>query len=254
MTTGNEKDDIVASIKNYLRQEQLLFGNTMFPEPMKKTKKQETPAVAAELVLSKEQWNSSASLAELNEQICTCTKCVLGSTRTKFVFGVGDPNADLLVIGEAPGADEDAQGEPFVGRAGQLLNKILESVEFKREEVYIANILKCRPPGNRDPAPEEKALCTPYLDRQIELLDPEVVIALGTHAAQHLLRTELSIGRLRGKIHAFGRRKLIATYHPAYLLRSPGAKKDCWQDIQLAMRELGLAPPPRPTPPPDPAR
>jgi DNA polymerase len=146
-----------------------------------------------------------------------------------------------MFIGEAPGQQEDEQGLPFVGPAGKLLTDIIEKgMRLKRSEVYIANVLKCRPPGNREPAPEEKALCTPYLDRQIELVDPEVLITLGVHAARHVLASTLSMGRLRGRVHVLGRRKVIATYHPAYLLRHPEMKKPCWEDVQLAMRELGL--------------
>jgi DNA polymerase len=193
-----------------------------------------------------------ATLGELRTVVTACQACGLEKTRTQTVFADGREGARVLFVGEAPGEQEDLRGVPFVGPAGELLTDIIQKgMGLPRTQVYIANILKCRPPGNRDPAPGEKALCTPFLDRQIELLDPELVIALGTHAAQHLLKSELSIGRLRGKVHAFGKRKLVATYHPAYLLRTPGAKKDCWQDIQLAMRELGLAPPPKPATPGD---
>jgi DNA polymerase len=151
-----------------------------------------------------------------------------------------------MFVGEAPGADEDAQGVPFVGRAGRLLTDIItKGMGIERREVVIANVLKCRPPENRDPTPEEKRTCTPWLDRQIELCDPKVLIPLGRHAAMHLLGVEESMGRMRGRVHEVRGRKLVATYHPAYLLRSPGQKKECWSDIQLAMRELGLAPPAR---------
>jgi DNA polymerase len=151
-----------------------------------------------------------------------------------------------MFVGEAPGQTEDERGVPFVGAAGQLLTDIVQKgMGLSRSEVYIANVLKCRPPGNRAPEPEEKELCTPFLDRQIELVDPEVIVTLGVHAAQHLLRSPLSIGRLRGRVHAWNGRKVVPTYHPAYLLRTPSAKKECWQDIQLAMRELGIAPPAR---------
>lgn len=199
--------------------------------------------------------SACAGLGELRALVQACQACGLERTRTQTVFADGREGARIMFVGEAPGEQEDLSGVPFVGAAGQLLTDIIQKgMGLARGEVYIANILKCRPPGNRDPSPDEKALCTPYLDRQLELVDPELVIALGTHAAQHLLRSELSIGRLRGKVHTFGRRKLVATYHPAYLLRTPTAKKDCWQDIQLAMRELGLAPPSRPAPPGEPAR
>jgi len=184
------------------------------------------------------------SLGELRALVASCVACGLSKTRTQTVFSDGREHARVMFIGEAPGESEDLQGVPFVGAAGQLLTDIIEKgMGLARSEVYIANVLKCRPPGNRDPEPEEKALCTPYLDRQIELLAPELIIALGLHAARHLLRTPLSMGRLRGRVHIWKGRKVVATYHPAYLLRTPSAKKDCWQDIQLAMRELGLAPP-----------
>jgi DNA polymerase len=185
-----------------------------------------------------------ASLGELRALVASCVACGLAKTRTQTVFSDGREHARVMFVGEAPGESEDRQGVPFVGAAGQLLTDIIQKgMGLARGEVYIANVLKCRPPGNRDPELEEKVLCTPFLDRQIELVNPEVVVALGLHAARHLLRTPLSMGRLRGKVHAWKGRKVVATYHPAYLLRTPSAKRDCWQDIQLAMRELGLAPP-----------
>ncbi|NOT32390.1 MAG: uracil-DNA glycosylase, partial [Planctomycetes bacterium] len=181
--------------------------------------------------------------------VAGCTACGLARTRTQTVFSDGREHARVMFIGEAPGQSEDEQGVPFVGAAGQLLTDIIQKgMGLARGEVYIANVLKCRPPGNRDPELEETALCTPFLDRQIELLNPEVIVTLGLHAARHLLRSPLSMGRLRGRVHAWKGRRVVATYHPAYLLRTPSAKKDCWQDIQLAMRELGLTPPVRGAP------
>jgi len=176
---------------------------------------------------------------ELRAAVSQCTGCALHSSRQQTVFGVGDTNAQLLVIGEAPGADEDRIGEPFVGRAGQLLNAMLRAIGLARESVYIANILKCRPPGNRDPKPEEATTCTPYLARQIGLLQPRAVLALGRISAQWLLRSELPVGRLRGEIHSLNPWDvpLIVSYHPAYLLRSPAAKAKAWQDL-LLVREL----------------
>ena len=175
----------------------------------------------------------------LEAEVSKCTRCELHRGRTQTVFGVGRRDARLLVIGEAPGAEEDRQGEPFVGRAGILLNAMLRSIGLARSDVYIANILKCRPPGNRDPKPEETAECTPYLERQIELIAPRVALAVGRVAAQHLLQSEEPIGRLRGKVLSFGPRRipLVVTYHPAYLLRSPGAKSKSWQDLCL-LRQL----------------
>jgi DNA polymerase len=181
------------------------------------------------------------NLAVLQQEVAPCTRCdELARTRTQTVFGVGDPNARLCFLGEAPGADEDRQGEPFVGRAGQLLNKIIEACRMKREDVYICNILKCRPPGNRNPLPAEAANCRGFLDRQLELVAPEFICCLGSVAAQNLLGTQQSIGKLRGQIHAYRGAKVVCTYHPAYLLRNPSAKKDTWEDMKLLMREMGV--------------
>ena len=170
-----------------------------------------------------------------------CTRCGLHQGRTQTVFGVGRRDADLLVIGEAPGAEEDRQGEPFVGRAGQLLNAMLKAIGFAREEVYIANILKCRPPNNRDPRPSEQSTCTPYLDRQIELIEPKAILALGRIAAQWLLQSDVPIGRLRGQVRQYGTAgiPLVVTYHPAYLLRSPLAKAKSWQDLCMVRDIVG---------------
>ncbi|MCI0372076.1 MAG: uracil-DNA glycosylase, partial [candidate division NC10 bacterium] len=180
-------------------------------------------------------------LEELRALVAGCTACALCQSRTQTVFADGSPRARVLFVGEAPGLHEDQQGLPFVGPAGKLLTDIVQKgMRLPRSEVYIANVLKCRPPENREPAPEETELCTPYLDRQIELVDPEIVIALGLHAAHHVLRTTAPLGRLRGRVHVSNGRKVVATYHPAYLLRNPNMKKACWEDIQLAMRELGL--------------
>jgi DNA polymerase len=176
----------------------------------------------------------------LEAAVSQCTLCELHTGRTHTVFGVGNRRADWLVIGEAPGKDEDLQGEPFVGRAGQLLNAMLLAVGLKREQVYIANILKCRPPNNRDPRPEEVLCCEPYLARQIALIRPRIILAVGRIAAQNLLKTETPIGKLRGTVHHYADTgiPLVATYHPAYLLRSPLDKRKAWQDLQLAMATL----------------
>ena len=168
-----------------------------------------------------------------------CTACELCQTRKQTVFADGDGSAGVMFVGEAPGADEDDQGVPFVGRAGQHLTDIVvKGMKLDRQDVYIANVLKCRPPGNRDPRPGEKELCTPWLERQIELVAPRVIVTLGRHASMHLLKTEASMGRMRGRVHSVGGRQVVPTYHPAFLLRSPHMKKDCWQDIQQAMRLL----------------
>ncbi len=176
----------------------------------------------------------------LRAEVSACRRCELCRTRTQTVFGVGDTQAELMVIGEAPGAEEDRQGEPFVGRAGQLLNSMLRAIGNPRERVYIANILKCRPPGNRDPNPAEVAQCRPYLQRQVEMLQPMLILAVGRIAAQNLLETDTPIGRLRGQVHRFGSlaTPLIVTYHPAYLLRSPGEKRKAWVDLKFARSEL----------------
>ncbi|MBU2506822.1 MAG: uracil-DNA glycosylase [Bacteroidetes bacterium] len=173
-----------------------------------------------------------SSVEELDANINTCKKCALGSTRLKFVFGVGNPNADLMLIGEAPGADEDKQGIPFVGRAGKLLNDILKAIEFERDDIYIANILKCRPPNNRDPLPSERETCSPYLYKQIELIKPKIILCLGRISANVLLNNKESLTRMRGEVYDFAASKLMVTYHPAALLRNPNWKRGCWEDVQ----------------------
>jgi uracil-DNA glycosylase family 4 len=171
----------------------------------------------------------------LKSQVKACTICGLRAGCTQTVFGVGDESAKWMVVGEAPGADEDRQGEPFVGRAGQLLNSMIAAMGMKREQIYIANIMKCRPPNNRDPKPEEAELCRPHLERQIALVKPQLILAVGRIAAQNLLRTDVTIGRLRGTVHKLGDTPVVVTYHPAYLLRSPGEKRKAWDDLKLAM-------------------
>jgi len=181
------------------------------------------------------------ALAALRDSVATCSRCrELATTRTQTVFGVGNPMARLVFLGEAPGADEDRQGEPFVGRAGQLLTKIIEACTLKREDVYILNILKCRPPGNRNPSPEEAANCREYLQQQLEIIRPEFICCLGSVAAQNLLDTTTSIGQLRGAIHHWNGIKVVATYHPAYLLRNPSAKRATWDDMRMIMQEMGI--------------
>ena len=177
----------------------------------------------------------------LREQVKNCRQCGLRAGCSQTVFGVGNEQADLLVIGEAPGADEDRQGEPFVGRAGQLLNAMLLAMGFKREAVFIANIVKCRPPNNRDPSAEEALACQDYLLRQIALIQPTLILSVGRISAQNLLKTDIAVGKLRGRVHSFGEAQipLVVTYHPAYLLRSPEQKSKAWQDLQLALSVLG---------------
>lgn len=174
----------------------------------------------------------------LRERVAGCTRCALHTARTRTVFGTGNQSADWLVIGEAPGAEEDRQGEPFVGRAGQLLTEMLRAAGFERDAVYITNILKCRPPNNRDPQPDEVASCHDYLERQIDLIEPRLILAVGRIAAHNLLQTDTPVGRLRGRVHHYGtaRIPLVVTYHPAYLLRSPLEKRKSWDDLQLALQ------------------
>ena len=226
--------EIVASVREYMEEQlRLGFSETELREPEKKLP------------------YADFDLPKLTADAQSCTKCSLHETRNSVVFGVGNTSADLMFIGEAPGADEDEQGEPFVGRAGQLLTQIIEAgMKLKRSDVYIANILKCRPPGNRNPAPDEVETCSPYLIRQIELIQPKVIVALGSFAAQMLLGTKTGITRLRGEFHDCNvaglnfppHRKppvVMPTFHPAYLLRNPNAKRDVWEDIQQVMAFLG---------------
>jgi uracil-DNA glycosylase len=183
--------------------------------------------------------NATDALAAVRGDIGDCTRCKLHTLgRTQIVFGVGNPNADLMFVGEAPGADEDVQGIPFVGRAGQLLTKIIEAIEFRRDDVYIANVIKCRPPGNRNPDPDEVETCEPFLFQQIDLIKPKVIVALGKFAAQALLRTEDPISRLRGRVFDYRGAKLIPTFHPAYLLRNPASKREVWEDMKLVKKLL----------------
>ena len=180
-------------------------------------------------------------LKVIREDLGDCTRCVLHKQgRKQIVFGVGNPRAELMFVGEGPGADEDEQGEPFVGRAGQLLNKMIAAMGLRREDVYIANVVKCRPPGNRTPEKEECDTCAPFLMRQIDVIGPKVIVALGAVAAKNLLGLNDSMGALRGRIYDFRGSKLVVTYHPAFLLRDPRQKGEAWKDLQMAMRELGL--------------
>ncbi len=187
-----------------------------------------------------------AALTALCGEVAACSRCTeLASTRTQTVFGVGDPMARLVFLGEAPGADEDRQGEPFVGRAGKLLTKIIEACTLRREDVYILNILKCRPPGNRNPLPDEVTHCGHHLQRQLSIIRPDFICCLGAVAAQNLLDTTTPIGKLRGTFHPYGNSRVVATYHPAYLLRNPSAKRATWDDMKMLMREMGIEIPDR---------
>jgi uracil-DNA glycosylase len=188
----------------------------------------------------------AAALASIRADIGDCTRCALHKGRSKIVFADGSPTARLMFVGEGPGADEDAQGLPFVGRAGQLLNNMITAMGLKREETYIANVVKCRPPNNRTPEPVEANTCSPFLFRQIDVVRPEVLVALGATAATYLLGQRQPLAALRGRVHSFRGSKLIVTYHPAFLLRDPRQKKEAWADLQIAMRELGLKAPGKP--------
>jgi uracil-DNA glycosylase len=192
----------------------------------------------------KEARKAMMTMEEVRDWVDWCTKCRLNEGRTTIVFGEGNEKARLVFVGEGPGADEDKQGRPFVGRAGQMLNRIIENVlGLKREDVYIANIVKCRPPGNRTPLPDECATCIPYLYKQLEIINPEIVVALGSIAAHNLLTTEETIGRLRGRFHPYGSAQLMPTYHPAYLLRNPAEKRKVLEDMTKVREALGLEPP-----------
>ncbi len=182
--------------------------------------------------------DQSLTLENIRKTLGNCQRCSLHQERTNLVFGEGNPNAKLVFVGEAPGADEDRQGRPFVGRAGQLLTRIINAMNLTREEIYICNILKCRPPGNRNPRPEEIKACEPFLIDQIRAIAPEIICGLGTFAVRTLLNTDASISSLRGRFHSYRGIKFMPTYHPAYLLRNPGAKKQVWEDVQMIMKEL----------------
>jgi len=211
-----------------------LMGITVWLERNQQQRAQLLPA-AARVNAAVE---TTSDWLTLQNQVTACTRCDLHKGRTQTVFGTGDPAADWLLIGEAPGAEEDRQGKPFVGRAGKLLNAMLEAIGLDREHVYIANILKCRPPNNRDPRPAEVIECEPYMKQQIAMIRPKIILALGRIAAQNLLRIEVPIGRMRGQRYEYADTKIpvVVTYHPAYLLRSPREKRKSWQDLQLAMK------------------
>ncbi len=215
---------VVQDLRTYLEAQQALgleYADVKWPE---------SPAPARPL-----------TLAEVREELGECTQCKLHRHRTQIVFGVGNPKASLVFVGEAPGADEDAQGEPFVGRAGQLLTKIIQAMGMQREEVYICNIIKCRPPNNRTPESEEILACQPFLVMQLQAIRPRFICALGGPAAQTLLRTKEPISRLRGKFYDFHGIPLLPTYHPAFLLRNPYEKKTVWEDMKLLLREMQRA-------------
>lgn len=203
-------------------------------------------AASATALLNEKEMTPEQALRAIREDIGDCTRCVLHKQgRKQIVFGVGNPRADIMFVGEAPGADEDTHGEPFVGRAGQLLNNMISAMGIRREDVYIANIIKCRPPGNRTPERDECDTCSPFLMRQIEVVKPKILVALGAVAAKTLLGVNDAMINLRGRIYDFKNTKLAVTYHPAYLLRDPRQKKETWKDLQMVMKYLGMPLPTR---------
>jgi DNA polymerase len=203
--------------------------------PTPATRSDDPPAEAPVLSIARSR---DEALAAVRADIGDCTRCKLHTGRTNIVFGVGNPDSPLMFVGEGPGADEDEQGVPFVGRAGQLLTQIIKAMGYERDAVYIANVVKCRPPGNRNPEPDEIEQCEPFLQRQIEIIQPKVVVALGKFAAQTLLRTTDPISKLRGRFHRMGRTRVMPTFHPSYLLRTPSAKREVWEDMKQVMAVL----------------
>lgn len=236
-----KRNDIISMAKSYLRQQMALFGDELWLSP---------ESGALESGESGAQGQGSENLPAavhstqgeypdltvFHDAIKDCTRCRLGATRTKFVFGTGNPRAKLALVGEAPGRDEDLQGEPFVGRAGQLLTKIIRAIDLERADVYICNILKCRPPNNRDPLEDEVEQCEPYLVKQLELIRPGLIVALGRIAAQNLLKTKADVKQLRGQALHYKGIRLVVTYHPAAILRNPNLKRPVWDDFQVVQK------------------
>lgn len=221
---------LVRSVKSQLLIADHLYVNIDWKKPVPMQKENDTGIA-----------KPGKTIDDLCREAAGCKRCSLSGTRKNVVFGDGDTEAGIVFVGEAPGADEDEQGLPFVGRAGQLLTNIIKAMGLERKDVYICNILKCRPPGNRNPLPEEIRLCEPYLKQQLQLISPRIICALGSFAAKTLLKTETPITALRGRFHLYEGIKLMPTYHPAYLLRNPSAKKQVWEDVQLIMKELNIS-------------
>jgi DNA polymerase len=230
---NSKKKQIIEALKD----QQEIFGDDLF---MTRSKKNKTAYKSKKVKVNeqdlfpaeKEAWESASTLDELEAKINNCTNCALHKGRNKFVFGSGSPNADVMVVGEGPGAEEDKQGLPFVGRAGKLLTDILKAINFERDDVFIGNIVKCRPPDNRTPLPDEMETCLPYLKKQIELIQPKLILCLGLTAAKGLLNKRDSLTSMRGKVFEFEDAKVMITYHPAALLRNPNWKRPCWEDLQ----------------------
>ena len=231
-------DEFKKQITEALKDQKEIFGDELFFQKAAKklditiTKVDLDKEEEISLFDDREEWEKAESLEELDRLINRCTKCPLHKSRKNFVFGVGNPKADIMVIGEGPGVEEDLQGEPFVGRAGKLLNEILRAINFKREEVYIANVIKSHPPGNRTPTAEEMEACVPYLKKQIDLIKPKLILCLGLTAAQGLLKKRDSLTKMRGQLFEYRGTKVMVTYHPAALLRNPHWKRPCWEDVQ----------------------
>jgi uracil-DNA glycosylase family 4 len=233
--------DLVLELKEHIGSSEELKGgsnisyirSTVAPDSESRSERQNT--VSSEAI----DYSQSVTLEDVREELGDCHRCELCGTRKNIVFGEGNPTAELVFVGEAPGESEDIQGRPFVGRAGQLLTRIIEAMGLKRTDVYICNILKCRPPGNRNPKPEEIMICEPFLIKQLQVIGPRVICALGTFAAKTLLQTEMPISSLRGRFHTYQGIELMPTYHPAYLLRNSGGKKLVWNDMQMIMELLG---------------
>ena len=231
----NDEHEFYRELENYFIKQQTLYGderviNHALVDKIEPNSEQQVRVVKEEKQLSKSK--KTGPLYDFYYQIKNCKKCELGETRTHFVFGAGSPQADLMFIGEAPGRDEDLQGKPFIGRAGQLLTLMLKSIQLERKDVFIANVLKCRPPNNRDPLQEEIDKCEPYLIKQIELINPRLIVTLGRFASSSLLRTNAALGSLRDEIHHYNNVPLVVTYHPAALLRNPQLKKSAWEDLK----------------------
>ena len=232
-----KEPDIRKAAEQHIEMDAFFAGFSVTAEPANQQQSQQT------------ENDCIAALSQLSEEVCRCGACELGKLRTNAVPGAGNPNARIVFVGEAPGAEEDAQGLPFVGRAGKLLDDIIKAMGLSREDVFICNTLKCRPPDNRDPRPEEIISCLPFLRRQLEMINPEIIVALGAHAAKTLLETNEAIGKLRGKFHEYYPAseaepiKLMATYHPSYLLRnySPDNRRKVWEDMKKVMSEMGLS-------------
>ncbi len=224
----------IEEIENYFKAQKELYGSELFlngklSEPsLRETVAEDKPALQSGSPVPEKP----DQLKSFYHEIKDCMKCSLGATRNHFVFGAGSSTADLMLVGEAPGRDEDLQGIPFIGRAGQLLTLMLQSINLKREEVFIANVLKCRPPNNRDPLPEEIEKCEPYLLKQIEIISPRLIVTLGRFSSASLLRTKEALGKLREDVHTYNQVPLIVTYHPAALLRNPQLKRNAWEDLK----------------------